>query len=45
MNSRNAFIAKVLQDCGHDKNKAAQALDIDLSGLYKKLKKYGITTD
>jgi transcriptional regulator with PAS, ATPase and Fis domain len=39
------FITEVMQDSGYDKYKAAQALDIDVSWLYKKLKKYGITED
>lgn len=39
------FITKIMQDSGYDKYKAAQALDIDVSWLYKKLKKYGITED
>jgi transcriptional regulator with PAS, ATPase and Fis domain len=37
------LIIKVLDDCGYDKLRAAQVMEIDVSGLYKKLKKYGIT--
>lgn len=39
------YIARVLEDTGGDKIKAAQILGIDPSWLYKKIKKYGITMD
>lgn len=35
------YIGKVLEETGHNKYKAARVLDIDVSWLYKKLKKYG----
>ncbi|WP_258359896.1 sigma-54 interaction domain-containing protein [Moorella sulfitireducens] len=38
------YIARVMQDCSFDKKKAAEILNMDLSWLYKKLKKYGIPT-
>ncbi|HWP96886.1 MAG TPA: sigma 54-interacting transcriptional regulator [Syntrophomonadaceae bacterium] len=39
------FIAKVMEENGYDKLQASRALDIDVSWLYKKLKKYGIPSN
>jgi len=39
------IVRRVLEEYGHDKVQAAESLEIDLSSLYRKLKKYGMSTD
>lgn len=39
------MVRRALEEYGHDKVQAAESLEIDLSSLYRKLRKYGMSTD